>query len=262
MCIRDSLCEEPVGILAAVHSGDRDHMCIHFFLLLHAHMPMRSWGSAHAVLEAAQELGNDGNGRLMDKGRLVRHVSATHTMVHLHTQPDAVRRAELHSLLLHLTRPPHKVITHALQGRAEVGVWYSGERMFRAELARKSTQLFPPMSAGVITQFNHKCWGRTNLERTFDALNIAGILNAYGAPAPTEKDDKAYFMRSLFAVLMHAPITEGVNEVGIELARVARQRLVFEMIFLQSMQFMVKAQAAMKRLGYPTYDDLVALGLS
>lgn len=254
------LCEEPVGIMAAHHSGDRDHMCLHFFLILHAHMPMRSWGSAHAVLEAAQHVG-PGPGRLMEGGSLYRHVSIAHTMEHLHTQTDAVRRAELHSLLLHLTRSPHQVITHALQGRAEVGVWYSGERMFRAELARKATQLFPPMAAGVITQFNHKCWGRTNLERTFDALNIAGILNAYGAPAPTEKDDKAYFMRSLFAVLMHAPITEGCSEVGIELARLARQRLVFEMIFMQTMQFMVKAQAAMKRLGYPTYEDLVALGL-
>ena len=304
------LCDEPVGGAFGIHIGDRDHMCLQLFLSIYARYPHRQAGpdceslpqrAAKVLAEAARDQRLRG---------VYDYAACPYSQEHLHTLGEAQRRAELTALLVHLCHPPHMAITHVLQGRSEPAFWHSGERMFRGHFSRTIAQMFPPMSAGVQTQFTHKCYGRTNLERMYDALRIADVQRQFGAEPQQCRDSKAQFMRLLMWNLLDAPVRLGRRgagngggngnergeqqqqqqqqpapfcgsggddtfdaavvgseachadademrrEVTIELVRLARQRLVFECIYLQSMQLMNRVQGVVRRMGYPTYEEL------
>ena len=244
------LCQEPIGSSVGIHIGDRDHMCLALFLHLYVNYP-RHWAT-QSILDSAER-----------KFPGIHEHATTHlSMDHLHTVEDARRRADLEAILFHLTDDRHKALSHVLQGKSPGSFWYSGERMFKINMTRLATVMFPPMNNGMLTTFTHKCWGRSNLERMYDALNIATIQKHFGSDPKTAKEAKAFYMRCIFWELQSASLRTDIDEVTHLLIASAKRRLSFECIFLQSMQYMNRVHDTVKQLDYPTPDDLCAMNLT
>lgn len=238
------LCQEPIGSSMGIHIGDRDHICLAFFVHLHTNFPRR-WNNESVVRSAETCFPS------------VFQRATTHTSIdQLHTISDAQRRADLEAILVHLAHQPHFALTHVLQGKSPPAFWYSGERMFKVNLTRLASVMLPPMNAGVLTTFTHKCWGRSNLERMYDALNISRINQLFGIEGKTTRDAKAYYMRSIFYELQSAPLRDDIDEVTQLLVASAKRRLSFECIFLQSMHYMNRIQEIIAQLEYPSPELL------
>jgi hypothetical protein len=244
------LCQEPIGSSLGIHMGDRDHMCLALFLHFFTNYP-RHW-LCQRVLQTSET----------QFPRLNEYATMNLSMDHLHTVDDARRRADLESILWHLTDYPHRALSHVLQGKSPDGFWYSGERMFKVNITRIAAVMFPPMNNGILTTFTHKCWGRSNLERMYDALNIATIQRHFGCDPKTEKEPKAFYMRRIFWELESASIRDDIDEVTHLLIETAKRRLSFECIFLQSMQYMNRVQEIVKLLDYPTPEELSCMNVT
>lgn len=244
------LCQEPIGSSMGIHIGDRDHICLALFVHLYVNYPRR-WSPEGVMLSSECQFPSVHN-----------HASTHTTTDHLHELTDAQRRADLEAILLHLCHAPHRALSHVLQGRSPSAFWYSGERMFKINLSRLASVMLPPMNAGVLTTFTHKCWGRSNLERMYDALNISRINKTFGVDGKTTKDHKAYYMRSIFYELQSAPYRDDIDEVTRLLIASAKRRLSFECIFLQSMHYMNRIQDIVAQLEYPTPEMLQQMNLT
>lgn len=240
------LCDEPVGGSLGVHLGDRDHVCMGLFLLLHSQYP-RAW-DPRRVLDAAfrehHALFANACGPSMNQD-------------HMHVEADQVRRSELEAILWHLTRGPNRALTHTLQGTAPLALWVSGERIFKVNLSRLVAMFLPPMGPGVHSAFAQKCWGRSNQERMYEALNIATMNRTFGVDPKTGRESRAFFMRVLIWELHTALDNRDISPVAALLVEEALRRLSFELMFLQSMYYMNRIQTVVTKLGgLPSLQDL------
>ncbi|CBZ33014.1 hypothetical protein, conserved [Leishmania donovani] len=295
------LCQETVGNVT-IHSSDRDHTSMLFFLLLYTAYPrhdlLTEAARAPTAGERAAVVVKDGTcasqssppaehsravgvPRPMSASRnkvgplftpkhvlsgakrhfpsLFRYVTDCRTTDRLHVVDDAVRRAELEALLLYLAHPPHQALSHVLQGQSPNGFWYNGERMWKAHISRIVAQLYPPMSAGMMTNFTQKCWGRTNGERLYDALCLHRIKAYHGWGPFESKERKAFFLRHLIWELLCVEVRDEVSEEAKLLTSLALRRLAFEMVFLQSMDYMDRVQRVHELLGSPSLEELKSL---
>ena len=195
------ICQEPIGSVLN-HVGDRDHACMVAYLYFFSLYP-RTWSVRKIVLDALHRFPRVGY-------NAVGHPFAND---HLHTLDDSQRRLELESMLVHLSNPesPNFALPNVLQGNASISLWVAGERIFKPNLSQLVSEMCLPMTAGIQTGVTQKCWSRTNLERMYDALNVAKIQESFGAEAKTERLPKAFFMRSLFFEL-HAAVDETMND--------------------------------------------------
>jgi hypothetical protein len=150
-------------------------------------------------------------------------------------------------------------LTHALQGRAPLPLWVAGERIFKVNIGRLAATMLPPMAPGTQSTFTQKCWGRSNLERMYDALNIARIHKSFGVEPKTTRDSRAFFMRTLFWELHAAMESRELCDTADVLVRDALRRIAFEAMFLQSMYYMNRCQMLVVSLDYPTLSELQLL---
>jgi len=247
------LCNEPIGTALSIHVGDRDHMNMTLMLFVAATYPRQNNPRA-TVTDARLYLRRLG---------VVPFEGGKIGTEKFHATADLRRRQELRALLSHVMRDG--LVGDSLRGNAQPAHAASGEKMMKDEMTRHVVRAFPPMSAGQMTQLTHKCWGRTNLERLYDALHL-DALRSPEKPVLTTKDAKGSVMRQLFFELFSA--LARVHEVGIEcqlrsliLDEVVR-RLCFELVFLQSMAYMAAVNNVWEQLEYPQQQGVELMGLN
>nr|CCC92325.1 conserved hypothetical protein [Trypanosoma congolense IL3000] len=212
----------------------------------------------------------------------------------VHTQQDALRRASLQSMLVLLSSGSIEVggtarngppVLRVFHGDVSTELAHSGERLFKKDVSRVIVEWFPALSAGVSTQIAHKCWGRSNLESVFDALRLQPLLNQRSSEAPANKGltvshgvkrnelktktEKASFMRLLMWELTTRNEEVDANfsgasplsEVDQLLLQLARRRLAFELVYLQSLKYMQCANTILQEMSFPGLEDLMSLGI-
>ena len=251
------LCDEPVALLGT-HTGYWDH-CNMFLHLRTVAVYRRTW-TAPRVTQSAL-------GRAAEK-----HWQAAGSKT-----VDA-RRAQLRSLLVELSLPPHAgaplrgTLTKALQGGWDWSMGGMGERQFREAVGRVMVPLLPPMSAQLQTRFQQKCWGRKNLEALYDSMDLGALEIDFGAAGRrTEKNDKGSFMRQVLSELLLITEMRGaadvvaeqrLSEVQLVAAEQALQGLTFELVAMTSQHYTERAEIVWKRNGQPTDPKaLEALGI-
>ena len=176
---------------------------------------------------------------------------------------DAPLNLDAENALVRTRRPPNAVLTHSIvEPNGSFPFWYSGERMWKRHMIKMITMMFPPMQAGVLTNFSQKCWGRVNGERMFDALHIQNVRKSLNLPlVPENKERKAFFVRAILWELVSAKMRPGVTPATEALIEITIRRFCFELIFLQTMVYMNKVQDVVESMEYAEFDELKRLNL-
>lgn len=239
------LCQEATGLTTGIHLADREHVCLGLFLYLASLYP-RTWSATEVLNNCVAQF-------------MWLHRSSTTLMMtqdHLHTVPDAIRRGELESMLLFLSSEKSGALNYSLQGRCPLQLWTAGERIFKVNISRLVAMMLPPMAPGVHSTFCQKCWGRSNQERMYDALNVGRIHEGHNVEPKNTRDGKAFFMRSLLWELHTVQDTKKMDDVSDLMVDIFLRRVSYEMIFLQSMYYMNRVQELLKKMDFPTLKDL------
>ncbi|AAZ13334.1 hypothetical protein, conserved [Trypanosoma brucei brucei TREU927] len=303
------LCREPLGVSSFTHLSDREHHNVQLFLFLSAAFPRGTLRDATDLSTTFAKTTWRAIGRgdntagesilyhpdevMDDAARFCPRLLAAVKGGYAHTEQEALRRASLQSMLILLSSGSITSDGATRREPAVLGVFHgdvlpelahSGERLFKGEVSRLIVEWFPALSAGVGTQIAHKCWGRSNLESVFDALQLQTLINQRCNRAAvrgsgsgwkstlmkglTTKTEKATFMRLLMWELttrnedVGGDTNDGVslNKVDRLLLELTRKRLAFEMVYLQSLKYMHLADALLQEMSYPSLEDLVLIG--
>jgi hypothetical protein len=234
------LCGEPISKLS--HLGWWDHVNRHHWIALTAAY-QRSWNAKQVLLTAE---------RIIPLPRRSSILQSDSVSVF-----EATRVAQIKALIWHLLA--HRQLSAFSDSLTRTSMAVEGERCFRAVVSSTCLRSMPPMSSECMTRFQQKCWGRKNLERLYDALELGRLLEEYSQCKPEEsKDGKGEVMRALLYELF--TLRQSGDVLVSLVAELTLQRSAQELIGFASKDLCQETSVMTERLKYPTYDEIASSG--
>ena len=254
-------CGEPVELKQrGLHSAlNREHVNHNTFFFVWICYP-RCWSVRETIIEAQ---------------RNYQKLWAMHCCGNaaLTLQDDVVRRDELAAVIAWLATGTKPVLYYSLRGVFPTSALTGqGEKMFRCDISNVVMRMLPLMSNNCQASLQQKSWGRSNLEKLYDTLDIAKLQLQLGGKPGHDRSDKSIVMRQLICELYFSRIAKEatedgsektpslIEEIRAELSQWALDRMAFELVYLCTFSYMTSAQNLVGEMNYPDPTELQELG--